>query len=361
MTPTQKLFGKCDDFLKHTLNHATQAIKPIQVRLDHGRLTLRQVGVLEYLPDRPYSEALVLSAGIHGNETAPIELLNLLVDELLNGQLDVTRPTLIIFGHPAAMMQQSRFIAHNMNRLFCGVHRGDGITDTLDAQRANILEAELKRFHQHSPIREHYDFHTAIRGSVYSRFAVCPFQNIDLTQTAQHTFLAACGVEAILLQDRPAATLSAFSAAAFSDSDSNTFSYTVELGQALPFGKNNLSSYQNTLQALHRLLGDQRPLRADLQAAYQTTCLPIYQTKASELRFFTVTHEIIHSGQGFSLNISESVENFSVFPKGTEIWRDRQACYQVQHPVEYIAFPNSQVKPGERAGLMLIETNVPEN
>lgn len=40
-------------------------------------------GLLEMTLQRHYRQAIVLLAGIHGNETAPIELLNQLVSELL--------------------------------------------------------------------------------------------------------------------------------------------------------------------------------------------------------------------------------------------------------------------------------------
>lgn len=44
-------------------------------------------GVLELTPRQRYRQALVVSAGVHGNETAPIELLNQLIDDLLSGRL----------------------------------------------------------------------------------------------------------------------------------------------------------------------------------------------------------------------------------------------------------------------------------
>lgn len=343
MTAALRLFGPCGDFLTHTLDHAGKTIKPVQIQYGQARITLHQVGILEFIPEHPESEALVLSAGIHGNETAPIELLNLLINELLNESLLVARPTLFVLGHPEAMLQQCRFIEQNMNRLF-GTEHPEPPAKTVDARRAAILKAELKRFHRQNPVKEHYDLHTAIRKSVYPRFAVCPFQNSRLTQDAQYSFLEACGIQAILLQDRPASTFSAFSAAVCSSPESTTFSYTVELGQAHAFGNNDLTPYKDTLKSLGCLL----------------SCQPIPPNNSSKLRFYAVTHEIIHSGTGFKLKIPENTENFSGFSQGTEVCSDPRGRYQVQHTVEYIAFPNSQVEPGERAGLMLIEVKQAE-
>ncbi|WP_304166230.1 succinylglutamate desuccinylase/aspartoacylase family protein, partial [Lonsdalea britannica] len=44
-------------------------------------------GVLELTPRAGYRRAVALSAGVHGNETAPIELLDALVGDLLAGRL----------------------------------------------------------------------------------------------------------------------------------------------------------------------------------------------------------------------------------------------------------------------------------
>lgn len=60
----------------------------------------------------------ILSAGIHGNETAPVELLDAIVDDIIDGQLTPIVRLLVILGNPAALAQQSRFVETNLNRLF---------------------------------------------------------------------------------------------------------------------------------------------------------------------------------------------------------------------------------------------------
>ena len=55
-------------------------------------------GLLEITPRRGYRQAVVLSAGIHGNETAPIELLNQLVKDLLGGEQTLAVRLLVILG-----------------------------------------------------------------------------------------------------------------------------------------------------------------------------------------------------------------------------------------------------------------------
>ena len=53
-------------------------------------------GVLELTPRQRYRQALVVSAGVHGNETAPIELLNQLIGDLLSGRLPLAVRLLVV-------------------------------------------------------------------------------------------------------------------------------------------------------------------------------------------------------------------------------------------------------------------------
>lgn len=53
-------------------------------------------GILTLVPHRSYTQSVVISAGIHGNETAPIEILNQLVTDLLAGQLPLSVRLLVL-------------------------------------------------------------------------------------------------------------------------------------------------------------------------------------------------------------------------------------------------------------------------
>lgn len=331
------LFGKQGDFLSHTLAYAKQKIKPVQVTLATARALLRDCGILEFNTNQSSTlSGVVLSAGVHGNETAPIELLNLLVSEILAGALTPNRPLLIVLGHPEAMAQEKRFIQHNMNRLFCGHHQLPDYQNSPDAMRAHCIEQAVLDFHDRYPLQCHLDLHTAIRASRIERFGLYPYVPGQQVKQEWLDWLARAGIGTVLLQSTSATTFSSFSA-----SQCGSESFTLELGKVRPFGQNDLSQYT-------ALLGQLRCLISASSVAEK-----IEKTTHDTMQLFEVAHEIIHSGEGFVLNVPEHVENFTEYPPGCEIWHDHNNRYVVESESQYIVFPNSKVPAGQRAGLML--------
>jgi succinylglutamate desuccinylase len=71
---------------------------------------------------------------------------------------------------------------------------------------------------------------------------------------------------------------------------------------------------------------------------------------------FTVIDQLTKHSEAFELLFAADVPNFTPFAKGSLLARDGAYRYTVRHDEERIVFPNATVKPGLRAGLLVIET-----
>lgn len=341
----QALFGGQPDWLGHTLTHAfrftevSQEVTSVELP-DGSALELLACGILR-LTARTRSDtapALILSAGVHGNETAPIELLDAMVTDLLEGRLTPGTDALLILGNPPAMLTGNRFLQFNLNRLFNGAHQKTEHLNEPEAQRAQLIEQACHVFLDGLQADErttalHYDMHTAIRPSRRERFALYPFVSGRQVSESQQAFLRACAIHTLLLQHRRATTFSAFTSETL-----GIDSFTLELGKVHPFGQNDLNRLRHLDHTLRALLAGQ--------------ALP---DPASDkpLAIYEVVHEIIHAGEGFRLHIPDDAANFTEFRPGTLIWETPTKQYRVGDEPEAIVFPNRQVPPGQRAGLMV--------
>ena len=336
-----KFFASNKDFLSETLADLTPEPPTNSLHLanTHTTVTRLGLGAIEIRPDTPKDDLhLVFSAAIHGNETAPIEVCNQLVSDIISEQLHVTRPTLFLLGNPASMRIAKRFTEENMNRLFLGKHATPGKPQNLETQRARLLEQWLDQFLNQSGETAthilHYDLHTAIRPSHRERFALYPFVPNRTPPKQQLALMKAANVDTVLLQGQPAGTFSAHTSVKY-----GAQSMTIELGSVKPFGQNDLSRYQGIKDLLRTLLKGEES--------------QINESQAEQVDVFEVCHEIINTGNDFKLNVTEDVWNFTPFKAGEVLWKDKQQSYQVQGDDEYIVFPNSKVPKGQRAGLML--------
>ena len=118
MTP----FAPARDFLHATLEgrfagprHWQTATLSLQW-LAEGVLALAPLDATDTL------DHVLLSTGIHGNETAPIEVVNSIVNDLLAGAMPLRCRLLVMLGNPVAMRSGARFTDYDMNRLFNGAH-----------------------------------------------------------------------------------------------------------------------------------------------------------------------------------------------------------------------------------------------
>lgn len=306
---------------------------PEQGRLPGGHFRRLGQGVLELVPERvaPGARAWVLSVGVHGNETAPMELLDELLSRLAGGELHLGAPTLVILGNPEATRRGVRYVGTNLNRLF---HRDLDETG-MEPERARALMAAVDAFfarHVGLP-RLHYDLHTAIRGSRYPRFVVSPFTERTAVETAQWQWLAAANIQAVLHQHRHSWTFSHYS-----KHTHGAQAFTLELGSALPFGHNDLAPLAPMGELLAALLEGREPERAP----------------STRMAFFRVAHELMRESASFRLAFPDDTPNFTEFAPGTLLAEDGQAgATRVGESPLAVVFPNAGVEIGARAALLV--------
>lgn len=296
----------------------------------HGAWQWWDEGILTFTPRQKTDQALLISVGIHGNETAPVELLMPWVDDLLAGNTSVAWRLMVVVGNPAALNQQKRYLHSDLNRMFGGGWQA--FPDSPEAQRALLLEQAVTRFWDEGNESRcwHLDMHTAIRESYHPRFGVLPFREAPYEADFLE-WLGHAGLEALVFHQQPAGTFSHFTSEHF-----NASSCTLEVGKARRFGENSLEAFATTKEALYALL-------AGVTASHAYSPPQLYR----------VTQQITRSSDNFILHMSDDTRNFTSFVRGTCLAEDGINQSIVQKETEYVLFPNPNVALGLRAGLML--------
>lgn len=302
-------------------------------------------GVLQLLPQkRPQVkgtssqeksvDTLIISAGIHGNETAPIEILIQLLSQLVQGKLPLQHNLLLVFGNLPAMRAGQRYIDHDLNRMFGGRYQNFPLGN--ESKRAMELESVIQRFFHETAVMastqyRHLDLHTAIRGSCHEQFALLPYQAREYAADFLQ-WLEDSDLDALVFHNTAGGTFSHFTSEYY-----NVDSCTLEIGKALPFGQNDLTRFSNITTALQDLIAG----------------LPSGKRVKPALKRYRVVDAIIKQHDSFQLNIPEDTKNFTELPQGFDIAHQQHQSWKIESPANFILFPNAHVAVGLRAGLLL--------
>lgn len=315
------------------------------VRGDFNALAaaLRRVGldarvsdhaVMQVTPAQPPHARLLLSVGVHGDETAPLELLAGLLDELLEAPNGLALELMVMVGNPAAVAAGKRFVEVDLNRMF-RADRGMP-AGSAEAARADVLMRAAGNFfaagQEGAGARWHLDLHTAIRASHYPTFAVVPDVMTAEQRERLLAWLAHAGIGAAILNTGATGTFSAWSATML-----GAASATLELGRVAVLGGNDLGRFVATAAALRVLLRDAAPA-----------------SDGAVPDLFRVVQELRKHSPAFRPRFGPDAPNFMPFEPGSLIAEDGEIAYRAGNETEYVVFPNPDVQPGFRAGLMVV-------
>jgi succinylglutamate desuccinylase len=324
----QQLFGR-QSFLQFTLAASPVLGKPSAMLGNHVTVELWGNGVLSFRPQQSdLTNSILLSVGVHGNETAPIEIIDQLVNDIFAERITVKHNLLIVIANPAAINSSCREIDENMNRLFDADFTTDNTTSDERQRSCRLMEYSRTFFAFKANQKIHYDLHTAIRDSYYKKFAVSPnASELPITQQ-QFSRLSQWGIEAILTTTKKNSTYSNFTA-----NYCGATSFTVELGKVKPFGENDIADFCSVITGLHAAVSDDKYLTVATSVAKR----------------FSVTSEILKQTESFRLCFADDVANFTEFEIGTVLATDKNYQYIVKDSGERIVFPNKNVAIGQRA------------
>jgi succinylglutamate desuccinylase len=289
-------------------------------------------GMLTVTSSMPGRPSVIVSVGVHGDETGPIEMLAHVLDALPADALAVD--LMLCVGNIDAILAGKRFLDADLNRMFRPV-RGS-LAGTQEAARADdMIAATVGFFDGAGPVRWHLDLHTAIRPSVYPTFAVVPDLVADGPKQALVDWLGQAAIGAIIMNPQSAGTYSYYTA-----EHHRAAASTVELGRVGTLGQNDLSQFAAVSVALDGLL--------------RGVVLP---PAVMPSRVFKVAQEIVKLSDDFKMGFGKETQNFTALKRGDIIATDQETVYTVFHEEELVVFPNPDVRVGLRAGLMVTPDN----
>lgn len=334
-----------NDFLSFSLEHYTNWHE-ISGNIGTSIRYISDVpGVLTFMPNNTpsaHTKQIILSCGVHGNETAPIEICNALIKQIYNQEIDCKHKVMFIFGNLPAMKIAKRFVDENLNRLFdpnaensCSHQQIDEAYSIEKVRAEELMQQVACFFTDAEGDRIHYDLHTAIRPSKNEKFAVYPYLHGKTYCKEQLQFMSDCGVNTILLSQSPTKTFSYFSSRKY-----GAHSFTVELGKVYPFGKNDMSKFTDMNLMLKQLIG---------MYEFSTSCF-----EDCPLEVFTVNQVINKTKDDFTLHFDDDLANFSSFQRGQLLASEQGKEFRAEYEDEAIVFPNANVALGQRALLTVV-------
>lgn len=288
-------------------------------------------GILHVTAARQPASRVLVSVGIHGDETGPIELLAQVLQQLSAAPGMLAKHLLVVLGNPDAVAAGKRFIDVDLNRLFR--EQAQTAPYRAEAARAAAIMQITKTFFAHDARGWHLDLHTTIRPSRHERFAIIPV-TANSPSDALLAWLDTAAIEAAILSQQPGSTFSSFTAR-----HCNCASATLELGRVAPLGSNDGARLTSVSDALLALLSGE---------------LPATSGQSNLGLLYEVTREIVRYSASFVFALpDDELHTFCPLPPHTLVANDGDHVYQTGADTEYLVFPNPDVGFGLRAGILV--------
>lgn len=323
-------------FIYTTLHHLSWPQQTLTV--DNG-LVLRfyHRGMLSITPAKYKGDsATVISVGIHGDETGPIELADKLVTQVLSGEVTISHPCLFIFAHPDATIKKQRFIEQNLNQLFeMSTMQIRGIEGEIAAKIKDVVELFFER--SSGKKRWHLDLHCSSRPSQYPVFAIRPAtrHQSDATDQELKYFAQHADVQAVLLCHHPSYAFSWYTGEYF-----QAKSLTIELGQLRALGENDLSVFTSFLSGMHLLLN--RNEKVD-----DVNCMN------QDIAVYDVVDEIRKQHSDLAFTARQALINFEPLYLNQEYGMQGGIPMICESGGHALVFANDKVEVGQRAALLV--------
>lgn len=321
-----------------TLLNNTDSFDPKTETLVNGtEVNYLDLGVIEIIPPNA-KHAIVISSGIHGNETAPIELVDKIAKRIAKNSFLLSTRVLLIIAHQKAILNKTRMIDKNLNRLF-----GKKKEENSESILANKLQNQVQSFFLKVPKNEkcwHFDLHCAIRTSHYSHFALIPICTEFKDVTPLVHFLIDAKIQAQLFSETPSATFSWWTGEYF-----NALSVTVELGQVKPLFKNDLNLLNSVENALLTLMTNHDKMLIEFEQK---------RINKAQIASYRVSRTITKLTDEFDFTFEPTLANFTWFKQGELIgYEGNGHQYVIDKDGEAVIFPNKDVDVGQRACLLI--------
>ncbi|GMN88789.1 succinylglutamate desuccinylase [Francisella sciaenopsi] len=303
-------------------------------------------GIVAIFPTtKTLQKAMIVSAGIHGDETGPVELVYKLFNDLINGNITISRPLMIIVGNLEAIRQGKRQIEVNLNRCFDTDELNSN--NSLEHEKALDIITAIDHFKkeldaENISIEMLLDLHSYVYPEYFyqyqddkTQFAICVKE--QPYNLSHEKILSACNLGKVITDINMKGTLVSFIVKKYPHITSMVF----ELGHAHGLGDNNPLDLENISNYIYTQVSEKynQKIRINFQ----------------QIEKYKFCPPVIKNNETFELNNNICLRNFTKYKKGTVLaYEDGEVIYQVPSDNHTVLFP-WPTRPVGAAGTYILE------